>query len=71
MPHLPTALWGFLTVGGVVSVFLGGVGYIVKKAVDVGADVLKARLLKEHTKGSIVLYGPDGRVAKRVEVDSR
>ena len=48
-----------------------GLVYIVRKAVDVGADVLKARLLREHTKEFIVLYGPDGRVAKRVEVDSR
>ena len=54
-----------------MSVLLGGLGYIVKKAVDVGVDVLKTRLLKEHTKDFIVLYGPDGRVAKRVEVDSR
>jgi hypothetical protein len=71
MPHLPPTLWGFITVGGAVSVLLGGLGYIVKKAVDVGADVLKTRLLKERTKDFIVLYGPDGRVAKRVEVDSR
>jgi hypothetical protein len=71
MPQLPPTLWGFITVGGTVSVLLGGLGYIVKKTVDVGADVLKTRLLKKHTKDFIMLYGPDGRVAKRVKVDSR
>jgi hypothetical protein len=70
MPHLPTALWGFITVGGVVSALIGGLIYVVKKVVDVGADVAKARLLKEHPKQTIAIYGPDGRVARRVEADS-
>ncbi len=69
MPHLPPTLWGFITVGGAVSVLLGSLGYIVKKAVDVGADVVKARLLKEHPRQAVVIYGPDGSVAKRVKVD--
>jgi hypothetical protein len=64
-------LWGFITWAGGASAFIAGLVYIVKKAVDVAADVLKARLLKGHSKDFIVLYGPDGRVAKRVEGDSR
>ena len=70
MPHLPPTLWGFITVGGVVSAIIGGLIYLVKKAVDVAADVAKARLLKEHPRQTVVIYGPDGRVARRVEVDS-
>jgi hypothetical protein len=70
MPHLPPTLWGFITVGGTVSVLLGSLGYIVKKAVDVSADIVKARLLREHRKVSVVIYGPDGTVARRVEADS-
>lgn len=48
----------------------GGLIYVVKKVVDVVFDVAKARLLKEHPKQTIAIYGPDGRVARRVEADS-
>jgi hypothetical protein len=71
MPHLPTTLWGFITVGGGVSALVAGFVYIIKKAVDIAADVVKARLLKQHAKDFIVLYGPDGKVVRRIEVDSR
>ena len=70
MPHLPPTLWWFLTAAGVVSALGGVLIYVGKKAVDIGADVVKARLLKEHTKDFIVIYGPDGRVARRVKVES-
>ena len=53
-----------------MSAIIGGLIYLVKKAVDVAADVAKARLLKEHPRQTVVIYGPDGRVARRVEVDS-
>jgi hypothetical protein len=49
---------------------LGGVLiYIGKKVVDIAADVVKARLLKEHPKEFIVIYGPDGTVARRIDAD--
>ena len=70
MPHLPTTLWGFITVAGGVPALVGGLIYVGKKAVDIGADIVKARLLKEHPKEFTVIYGPDGRVARRVELDS-
>ena len=54
-----------------MSALVAGFVYIIKKAVDIAADVVKARLLKQHAKDFIVLYGPDGRVARRIEVDSR
>jgi hypothetical protein len=62
-------LWGFITAAGGVSA-RGVLIYVGKKAVDIVADIVKARLLKEHTKDFIVIYGPDGRVARRVKVES-
>ena len=48
----------------------GALIYVVRKAVDIGTDVAKARLLKEHTTGSIPIYGPDGKVVRRVKIES-
>jgi hypothetical protein len=53
-------------VTGVVS---AGV-YLVKKAVDLAAEIVKARLLKEQVKHFILIYAPDGSVVKRVSVDA-
>jgi hypothetical protein len=75
MPQLPTTLWGFYSVGGAVCLFIGGlvfrsIVYAIKKVVDVAAEVVKAKLLKEHPKQVIAIYGPDGRIARRIELDS-
>ena len=55
---------------GGVPALVGGLIYVGKKAVDIGADIVKARLLKDNPKEFTVIYGPDGRVARRVELDS-
>jgi len=60
---------GLITVAGGVSALEGVLIYIGKKVVDIAADVVKARLLKEHPKEFIVIYGPDGTVARRVDAD--
>jgi hypothetical protein len=70
MASLPTTLLGFITVAGGVSALGGVLVYIGKKALDIAADVVKTRLLKEHPKEFIVIYAPDGTVAKRVEAES-
>ncbi len=70
MPHFPPTLWGFLTIAGCVSTVGTVFIYVAKKALDIAAEVLKARLLKEHPKECICIYGPDGTVARRVKADS-
>jgi len=60
---------GLITLAGGVSALGGVLIYIGKKVVDIAADVVKARLLKEHPKEFIVIYGPDGTVARRIDAD--
>jgi hypothetical protein len=70
MAHLPPTLLELITVGGVVSALGALLAYSAKKGIDIFSDVVRARLLKERPKDSLVLYGPDGRVIKRLRVDS-
>jgi len=74
MPLLPATsaeYTGYLTVVGGVSLLVAGLGYVLKKAVDIGADLLKTHLLRERPREYTKIYGPDKKVVKRVEVDSR
>jgi hypothetical protein len=71
MLSLPTSPLGLFATGGAVSILLTGLGYLGKKVIDIAADVLKARFLKEHPKKYIFIYGADDKVAKRVTVDYR
>jgi len=67
--HLPPILLGFITLAGSLSI--GGLVYVGKKLVDLGVDVWKAKLLKERRQEVRLLYGPDGRVVKRITIDFR
>jgi hypothetical protein len=61
-PPIPTEI--------VITISAAG-GYIAKKAVDVIAELIKKRLEEKKVTASVPIYGPDGQVAKVVEIDSK